>query len=170
MTTTDTANTTVRPHLRVLPGPPVPAPEPGPAPDGDDVKAVVRQEFGSLDLVGLPGPEYSQAQARAERTLHAAIRAAYDDGVTVPCLTDPHTWDADDNPCAADITRAARLCRTACPVFEQCNAFLATRPPVCGIVAGRFIPHSTDAIEHRAASHARKDEVARRAGAAPDAA
>lgn len=134
-----------------------------PVADDETTKAVVRNEYGSLDDYDLPGPVLTQPQAKAERTLHTAIRAAYDDGVTVPCLTDPATWDADNNPTREEITRAARLCRTACPVFDQCTAFLATEPPVCGIVAGRFVPHAMDVIGHRAASQARKDEIARAA-------
>jgi len=139
MTTTTANPAGDRPTLRVVPGPPAPVP------DGEEVKAVVRHEFGSLDLVGLPGPVYTRAQARNERTLQAAIRAAYDDGVTVPCLTDPATWDGDRPEVRReDIARAARLCRTACPVFDRCAAFLATQPPVCGVVAGRYVRHATD--------------------------
>ncbi|QNE21922.1 hypothetical protein F1D05_33420 [Kribbella qitaiheensis] len=134
-----------------------------PVRDDEATKAVVRHELGSLDDFDLPAPVLTRCQARAERALHAAIRTEYDDGVTVPCLTDPATWDADQNPTDFQITTAARLCRTACPVFDRCAAFVATEPPVCGIVAGRFIPHPIDMVEHRAASHARKDQVAARA-------
>jgi hypothetical protein len=115
--------------------------------DDETTKATVRRELGSLDDAGLPGAAYTQTQARAERTLHIAIAAAYDDGVTVPCLADPATWDADSRNGTVtheEVFRAASLCRTSCPVFERCKAFLATSPPVCGVVAGRFVKDSTE--------------------------
>jgi len=128
--------------------------------DDETTKAVVRHEFGSLDDAGLPGPAYTQAQAHAERNLHAAITAAYDDGVTVPCLTDPATWDADQTAgrvTREDVFRAAQLCRTACPVFDRCEAFLATKPPVCGIVAGRFIKHPSEIRPERPVANLKDD-------------
>ena len=115
--------------------------------DDETTKAVVRHEYGSLDDAGLPGPVYTRAQARAERNLHAGIRAAYDDGVTVPCLTDPATWDADFSEgqvTREDVFRAANLCRTACPVFALCEAFRLTNPLAHGILAGRYIKHPSE--------------------------
>ncbi|GAB3813448.1 hypothetical protein [Kribbella italica] len=128
--------------------------------DDETTKAAVRHEFGSLDDAGLPGPAYTRDQARAEQNLHAGIRAAYDDGVTVPCLTDPATWDADTTigrVTREDVFRAAQLCRTACPVFERCTAFLATKPPVVGIVAGRFVKHPSEVRHERPATNLKDD-------------
>lgn len=130
--------------------------------DTEATKAAVRRELGSLDDYNLPTPVLTQRQARAERSLHAAIRAEYDDGVTVPCLTDPATWDADQTVgqvTREDVFRAAQLCRTACPVFDRCGAFLATEPPVCGVVAGRYVKHPME-IKPSQADLNRKDDWA----------
>lgn len=94
----------------------------------------------------LPGLGYTTRQARAHVALWQAIQDQVDDGVLTPCRADPQTWDADDtdSPIKADIQLPARLCRTACPVFELCAAFVATDPPVHGIVAGQFRRHPRD--------------------------
>jgi hypothetical protein len=147
MTSTEpTRRATPFADLRALPGPP----------DRDEPDD--GREFGSLDARGLPVPTYTAAHARAERNLQTAIRDCYDDGVLVPCQSDPMTWDADGYQAQEDVTRAALLCRTACPVLDRCTAFLATEPPVCGILAGRYVPHSTDRIPGAAVN--RKDNWA----------
>jgi hypothetical protein len=94
----------------------------------------------------LPVPLLTAPQARAHVALTRAIQDQYDQGVLTPCRMDPGTWDADDSstPVQRDIKRAARLCRFACPVFAECRAFLATEPPVHGIVAGEFRRHPRD--------------------------
>jgi hypothetical protein len=105
------------------------------------------QEFGSLDDLDLPEPEYTTVQARADATRHAAIRDAYEDGRTVPCVADPASWDAArPNITRAEVVRVAVLCRTECPVLAECAAFLATDPPVTGVHAGRYVRHHTDPL------------------------
>ncbi|MEV0285572.1 hypothetical protein AB0H36_15785 [Kribbella sp. NPDC050820] len=128
--------------------------------DDETTRAVVRHEYGSLDDYDLPLAVLTQKQARAERNLQAAIRTEYEAGVTVPCLTDPATWDADQTVgrvTREDVFRAAQLCRTACPVFDRCKAFLATEPPVVGIVAGRFIKHPSEIRPERHAANLKDD-------------
>jgi hypothetical protein len=136
---------TPNPHAVAVPV--VTGPLAGAVADDEATKAAVRREYGSLGDAGLPGPVYTRAQARAERNLHAAIRAAYDEGVTVPCLTDPATWDADFSEgqvTREDVFRAANLCRTACPVFVLCEAYRLTNPPAHGILAGRYVRHPSE--------------------------
>lgn len=101
-------------------------------------------ERGRVEPV--PGPLLTAVQARAQVRLTRAIQDQWDEGVLTPCRLDPGLWDADDSstPVRRDIKRAARLCRFACPVFAECAAFLATEPPLHGIVAGEFRRHPRD--------------------------
>ncbi|WP_152363817.1 hypothetical protein [Microlunatus speluncae] len=94
----------------------------------------------------LPGPTYTTEQARTHVVLTRAIQDQIGDGVTIPCTQDPGTWDADDTVQGdeLEIKRAARLCKTACPVFGLCAAFVATDPPLHGIVAGQYRRHPLD--------------------------
>ncbi|MFC7622467.1 hypothetical protein [Microlunatus sp. GCM10028923] len=94
----------------------------------------------------LPGPGYTPEQARAHKSLTDAIQDQVSEGVLTPCQMDPGTWDADDtaNGEEFEIRRAGWLCRTACPVFELCAAFVATNPPLHGVVAGQFRRHPLD--------------------------
>lgn len=100
----------------------------------------------------LPRAGYTTEQARAHVALTRAIQDQFDQGIETPCADDPAAWDADlaGDPKHEEflIRRAAGLCRTACPVFDLCVAFVATDPPVHGVVGGQYRRHPLD-YRHR---------------------
>ena len=75
-------------------------------------------------------PYFTPLQAVTHRLLTYAIADARDEGLAVPCVTDPATWDrANTDP---------SLC-AGCPVMRQCETYANTGAVEHGVIAGRRV-------------------------------